>query len=47
LFYEEGMTYKEISVAMDFIEVKSARKVIYRALDTMKTLLQTKSENEV
>ncbi len=47
LFYEEGMTYKEISVAMDFSEVKSARKVIYRALATMKTLLQTKSENEV
>jgi len=47
LFYEEGMTYKEISVAMDFSEVKSARKVIYRALDTMKALLQAKSENEV
>jgi RNA polymerase sigma-70 factor (ECF subfamily) len=42
LFYEEGMTYKEISIAMEFSEVKSARKVIYRALATMKILLQTK-----
>ncbi len=40
LLYEEGMTYKEISVAMDFSEVKSARKVIYRALATLKSLLQ-------
>jgi len=47
LLYKEGMTYTEISIAMDFSEVKSARKVIYRALATMKTLLQTKSENEV
>lgn len=39
LLYEEGMTYKEISVAMDLNEVKSARKVIYRALATLKSLL--------
>ena len=43
LLYEEGMTYKEISEAMDFNEVKSARKVIYRALATLKSLLQTTS----
>lgn len=39
LLYEEGMTYKEISVAMDLNEVKSARKVIYRALASLKSLL--------
>ncbi len=39
LLYEEGMTYKEISVSMDLNEVKSARKVIYRALATLKSLL--------
>lgn len=39
LLYEEGMTYKEITVAMDLNEVKSARKVIYRALATLKSLL--------
>lgn len=39
LLYEEGMTYKEITVAMDLNEVKSARKVIYRALATLKLLL--------
>jgi len=39
LLYEEGMTYKEISIAMDLNEVKSARKVIYRALATLKSLL--------
>jgi RNA polymerase sigma factor (sigma-70 family) len=39
MLYEEGMTYKEISVAMDLNEVKSARKVIYRALTSLKSLL--------
>jgi RNA polymerase sigma factor (sigma-70 family) len=43
LMYEEGMSYKEISVAMDFREVKSARKVIYRALATLKDLLLEKA----
>ncbi len=41
LLYEEGMTYNEIAVAMGFSEVKSARKVIYRALTNLKSLLQT------
>lgn len=39
LLYEEGMSYKEITVAMELNEVKSARKVIYRALTTLKSLL--------
>lgn len=39
LLYEEGMSYKEITVAMELNEVKSARKVIYRALATLKSLL--------
>ncbi|ERM81076.1 hypothetical protein P872_20910 [Rhodonellum psychrophilum GCM71 = DSM 17998] len=42
LLYEEGLTYKEIAVAMDFNEVKSARKVIYRALSMLKALLQNR-----
>ncbi len=44
LLYEEGMSYKEISVAMEFSEVKSARKIIYRALATLKELLQGKKK---
>ncbi|WP_373520444.1 RNA polymerase sigma factor [Aquiflexum sp.] len=44
LLYEEGMTYKEISVAMELNEVKSARKIIYRALATLKTLLSNIKE---
>lgn len=43
LMYEEGMSYKEISVAMEFREVKSARKVVYRALATLKDLLLEKA----
>jgi RNA polymerase sigma factor (sigma-70 family) len=39
LLYEEGMSYKEITVAMELNEVKSARKVIYRALSTLKSIL--------
>lgn len=42
LLYEEGMSYKEISVAMELNEVKSARKVVYRALSTLKSLLEKK-----
>jgi RNA polymerase sigma-70 factor (ECF subfamily) len=40
LLYEEGMSYKEIAVAMEFNEVKSARKLIYRSLGALKFLLQ-------
>lgn len=39
LLYEEGMSYKEIADVMDLNEVKSARKIIYRALDSLKLLL--------
>src|SRR5690606_31524083 len=39
LFYEEGMSYKEISIAMEFSEVKSARKIVYRALSSLKGIL--------
>lgn len=39
LLYEEGMSYKEIAIAMDFNEVKSARKLIYRALISLKSSL--------
>jgi RNA polymerase sigma-70 factor (ECF subfamily) len=42
LLYEEGMSYKEISVAMEFSEVKSARKIIYRALSSLKCILTGK-----
>jgi RNA polymerase sigma-70 factor (ECF subfamily) len=40
LLYEEGMSYKEIAEVMDLSEVKSARKIIYRAMDTLKILLK-------
>ncbi|WP_375586277.1 RNA polymerase sigma factor [Cyclobacterium xiamenense] len=45
LLYEEGMTYKEIAEVMDLNEVKSARKIVYRALDSLKVLLK-KSPNK-
>lgn len=40
LLYEEGMSYKDIAETMDFSEVKSARKIIYRALGTLKSILK-------
>jgi len=40
LLYEEGMSYKEIAEVMELNEVKSARKIIYRALDNLKALLK-------
>ncbi|MBC6366169.1 RNA polymerase sigma factor [Algoriphagus sp. AK58] len=39
LFYEEGMSYKDIAEVMDFNEVKSARKLIYRAIATLKACM--------
>lgn len=36
LLYEEGLSYKEIAEVMNFSEVKSARKLIYRALDAIR-----------
>lgn len=40
LLYEEGMSYKEIADTMEFSDVKSARKIIYRALATLKCILK-------
>ena len=40
LLYEEGMSYKEIADTMEFSEVKSARKIIYRAVATLKCILK-------
>ena len=40
LLYEEGMSYKEIAETMEFNEVKSARKIIYRALAALKEILK-------
>ncbi|NHE58079.1 RNA polymerase sigma factor [Cyclobacterium plantarum] len=40
LLYEEGMSYKEIANVMEFSEVKSARKIIYRGLATLKGILK-------
>ncbi|WP_297338190.1 sigma-70 family RNA polymerase sigma factor [Algoriphagus sp.] len=39
LLYEEGMSYKEIAEIMDFSEAKSARKLVYRALATLRSLM--------
>ncbi len=36
LFFEEGLSYKDISVIMDFKDVKSARKLVYRAITAIK-----------
>lgn len=40
LFYEEELSYKEIAQIMDFNEVKSARKLIYRALSSLKEFIK-------
>ena len=40
LFYEDGLSYKEISALMDFSEVKTARKLIYRAIASLKELIK-------
>lgn len=40
LLYEEGLSYREIADSMEFSEVKSARKIIYRGLATLKDILQ-------
>jgi len=42
LLYEEGMSYKEIAEVMELNEVKSARKIIYRALASLKNLIHNK-----
>lgn len=39
LLYEEGMSYKDISEVMDFAEVKTARKLIYRAIDALREFM--------
>jgi RNA polymerase sigma factor (sigma-70 family) len=40
LLYEEGMSYKEIAEVLEFNEVKSARKLVYRAIESLKQLLK-------
>jgi RNA polymerase sigma factor (sigma-70 family) len=40
LFYEDGLSYKEISALMDLSEVKTARKLIYRAIACLKELIK-------
>lgn len=42
LLYEEGMGYKEIAEVMGLNQAKSARKIIYRALAALKTLIKNK-----
>jgi len=39
LLYEEEMTYKEVAETMEFSDVKSARKIVYRAMATLKEIL--------
>jgi len=39
LYFFEGLSYKEIANVMDFSQVKSARKLLYRALDSLNTRL--------
>ncbi|EON78534.1 RNA polymerase ECF-type sigma factor [Lunatimonas lonarensis] len=40
LLYEEGMSYREIAEVMELNEVKSARKIVYRALESLKQFLK-------
>lgn len=43
LFYVEELSYKEIAGIMNFSEVKTARKIIYRALANLKGLIKPTS----
>lgn len=43
LFYEEELSYKEIAEIMNFSEVKTARKLIYRALSNLKEYIKPTS----
>ncbi|MDN3690527.1 RNA polymerase sigma factor [Cyclobacterium jeungdonense] len=40
LLYTEGMSYQEIARVMEFSEVKSARKLVYRALSSLRQILK-------
>jgi len=42
LLYEEEMSYSQISEVMGFTEVKSARKLVYRALSSLKEIFLKK-----
>ncbi|GEO20498.1 RNA polymerase sigma factor [Cyclobacterium qasimii] len=42
LLIEEDMNYKEIAEVLGFSKVKSARKIIYRALETLKVFIKEK-----
>ena len=44
LFYEEELSYKEIAEIMNFSEVKTARKLIYRALASLKEYIKPTRE---
>jgi len=43
LFYVEELSYKEIADIMNFSEVKTARKIVYRALASLKELIKPTS----
>ena len=40
LFYQEELSYNEIAQIMDFKEVKTARKLIYRAINSLKEFIK-------
>jgi RNA polymerase sigma-70 factor (ECF subfamily) len=40
LLYEEGMSYREIAEVLEFSQVKTARKFVYRAIESLKQLLK-------
>ncbi|RZS95103.1 RNA polymerase sigma factor [Cecembia calidifontis] len=42
LLYEEGLNYQQIAEILEFKEVKSARKLVYRALNNLKSILINK-----
>jgi len=42
LLYEEGLSYKEIAEVMELSEVRSVRKIIYRALASLKASIRIK-----
>ena len=43
LFYEDELSYKEVSELMNLADVKSARKLIYRAISSLKKFIKPTS----
>ena len=42
MLYQEELSYKEIAEVMNFSEVKTARTLVYRAMEKLKEIFEVK-----